>query len=144
MLAYLNIRKLSPSTSMKNWWWLPGGIMRTYPSNTCIYPASIYRHHDVWRYMTVYIGISGCQDSRCLLMRSDLRYPIYSEPESESNLNLNISKLGSNYWLLLVLPPIIGNYWLLLQLLAILAIIVYYCFAKSFHIIGYYCDRLQH
>ncbi len=31
-----------------------------------------------------------------------------------------ISKLGSNYWLLLVLPPIIGNYWLLLQLLAII------------------------
>jgi hypothetical protein len=39
------------------------------------------------------------------------------------------------YWLLL---PIIGYYLLLL------AIIGYYFFDKSFHIIGYYCDRLHH
>jgi hypothetical protein len=44
-----------------------------------------------------------------------------------------ISKLGSNYSLLLVLPP---NYW---QLLAIIGYYCYYFFAKSFAIIGYYC-----
>jgi hypothetical protein len=38
----------------------------------------------------------------------------------------SISKLGSNYWLILVLPPIIGYYW---QLLAIIA---YYFFCKKF------------
>jgi hypothetical protein len=31
-----------------------------------------------------------------------------------------ISKLGSNYSLLLVLPPVIGNYWLLLAIIAII------------------------
>jgi hypothetical protein len=32
-------------------------------------------------------------------------------------------------------------YW---QLLVIIAIIGYYFFAKSFHIIGYYSDKLKH
>jgi hypothetical protein len=44
-------------------------------------------------------------------------------------LEMIISKLGSKYWLLLVLPPIIGNYWLLLQLLAIIG---YYFLQKVF------------
>jgi hypothetical protein len=55
MLAYSNIRKWSPS--MKTWWW------------NYAYVPVIYHHIPaytvIWRYMTVYVGISGCQDSRC-------------------------------------------------------------------------------
>ena len=65
------------------------------------------------------------------------------------------------YWQLLAIIAIIGYYWLLFFLQKflyywlllrqapslIIAIIGYYWllfFCKSFHIIGYYCDRLHH
>ncbi len=55
MLAYSNIRKWSPT--MKTWWWhfayVP--VMYLY---SLLYTV-------IWRYMKVYVGISGCQDSRC-------------------------------------------------------------------------------
>ena len=56
MLAYSNIRKLSPS--MKTWWW-------HYSYVPVIY-LDIPLYTVIWRYMRVYVGISGCQDSRCL------------------------------------------------------------------------------
>ena len=40
-----------------------------------------------------------------------------------------------------LLLAIIGNCWLLLQLLAIIG---NYSFAKSFPIIGFYCNKLKH
>ena len=42
--------------------------------------------------------------------------------EIEGDSDLCISKLGSNYLLLLVLPPIIGYYWLLLAINLIIGI----------------------
>ena len=55
MLAYSNIRKLSQS--MKTWWW-------HYSYVPVIY-LHIPLYTVIWRYMRVYVGISGCQDSRC-------------------------------------------------------------------------------
>ncbi len=54
MLAYSNIRKVSPS--MKTWWW-------HYSYVPVIY-LHIPLYTVIWRYMRVYVGISGCQDSR--------------------------------------------------------------------------------
>ncbi len=94
-------------------------------------------------------GTNNCNNSVTIIaiINDSLVYPVMHQPYFESifpflwgSLGYFISKLGSDYWLLLVLPPIIGNYWLLLQLLAIIG---HYFFAKSFHIIGYYCDRLH-
>ena len=56
MLAHSNIRKLSPS--MKTWWW-------HYSYVPVIY-LHIPLYTVIWRYMRVYVGISGCQDSRHL------------------------------------------------------------------------------
>jgi hypothetical protein len=54
MLAYSNIRKLSQS--MKAWWWHYAYVPVIYLHIPC--------HTVIWRYITVYVGISGCQDSR--------------------------------------------------------------------------------
>jgi hypothetical protein len=54
MLAYSNIRK--SSQSMKNWWWHYSYVPVIYLH---IPPYTV-----IWRYMTVYVGISCCQDSR--------------------------------------------------------------------------------
>jgi hypothetical protein len=57
MLAYSNIRKVSPS--MKTWWWHYSYVPVIY-LNIPLYTV-------IWRYMRVYVGISGWQDSRWLL-----------------------------------------------------------------------------
>ncbi len=58
MLAYSNIGKLSPI--MKNGWWC-------YKYVPVIY-LHISSYTVIWRYITVYVRISGCQDSRCIII----------------------------------------------------------------------------
>ena len=66
MLAYSNIRKLSPS--MKTWWWHYSYIPVIY--------LDIPLYTVIWRYMRVYVGISGCQDSRWIADIVSSLYPI--------------------------------------------------------------------
>jgi hypothetical protein len=64
--------------------------------------------------------------------RSTVTVTPVHHPRAAPAPSANWGQIIGYYWFY---PPIIGSYWLLLQLLAIIG---YYFFAKSFHIIGYY------